>query len=241
MGEYYYDFHIHSCLSPCADNDMTPGNIAGMASLAGLQVAALTDHNTTRNCPAFFAAAAVYGLTPVAGAELTTAEDIHLVCLFPGLTAALEFDKDLQSHRALVENRVEIFGEQIICGEDDSPVATEKYLLPNATDISVDEAPGFVSRYGGVCYPAHIDRQSNGIVAVLGVFPDEPPFPAAEVAADGNRAPLREKFPALRSKPLLFGSDAHTLTALPDASHKITLHDPPSAEELLKALAGGGL
>lgn len=58
MNKYYYDLHIHSCLSPCGDNDMTPNNIAGMAALKGLNLLALTDHNTAKNCPAFFEACA---------------------------------------------------------------------------------------------------------------------------------------------------------------------------------------
>ena len=95
MNRYYYDFHIHSCLSPCADNDMTPGNIAGMAALAGLQIVALTDHNSCRNCPAFFAAAKKYGIIPIAGMELTTAEDIHVVCLFERLDDALRFNDEV--------------------------------------------------------------------------------------------------------------------------------------------------
>ena len=70
MSRFYYDFHIHSCLSPCGDAEMTPANIAGMASLAGLQLIALTDHNSARNCPAFFAAAEKYGIIPVAGLSL---------------------------------------------------------------------------------------------------------------------------------------------------------------------------
>lgn len=53
MSEFRAELHIHSCLSPCADDDMTPANIAGMALLAGADVAALTDHNSTDNCPAF--------------------------------------------------------------------------------------------------------------------------------------------------------------------------------------------
>lgn len=81
--ERFYDLHLHSCLSPCADNDMTPVNIAGMGMLNGLSVMALTDHNSCGNCPAFFEACRSYGITPVAGMELTTAEDIHVVCLFP--------------------------------------------------------------------------------------------------------------------------------------------------------------
>ena len=72
MKPYYYDFHIHSCLSPCADNDMTPNNIAGTAVLAGIDVMALTDHNTLKNCPAFFSAAKRNGIIPIAGAEVTT-------------------------------------------------------------------------------------------------------------------------------------------------------------------------
>ena len=89
MKKYYYDLHIHSCLSPCGDNDMTPNNIAGMGVVAKLDIMALTDHNTCRNCPAFFAAAEKNGIVPVAGMELTTAEDIHLLCLFEELEAAL--------------------------------------------------------------------------------------------------------------------------------------------------------
>ena len=91
MSSYYYDLHIHSCLSPCADNDMTPANIAGTATLAGIQIMALTDHNSVKNCPAFFKACKKYGVIPVPGMELTTAEDIHVVCLFDELDSAMAF------------------------------------------------------------------------------------------------------------------------------------------------------
>ena len=110
MNRYYYDFHVHSCLSPCADNDMTPNNIAGMAALAGLQMVALTDHNSCRNCPAFFKAASKQGIIPVAGMELTTAEDIHVVCLFERLTDALAFNDEVDGLRIRFQNRVDIFG-----------------------------------------------------------------------------------------------------------------------------------
>ena len=79
MRRLYYDLHIHSALSPCADDDNTPNNILGMASLAGIDILALTDHNTAKNCPAFFAAAEKFGITAIAGMELTTSEDIHVV------------------------------------------------------------------------------------------------------------------------------------------------------------------
>ena len=70
MSKYYYDLHIHSCLSPCADDDMTPNNICGMAMLQGLNIVALTDHNSAKNCPAFFEACKKYGLIAIAGMEI---------------------------------------------------------------------------------------------------------------------------------------------------------------------------
>ena len=129
MNKYYYDLHIHSCLSPCGDNDMTPNNIAGMAALKGLHLLALTDHNTSKNCPAFFEACRRQGIVPIAGMELTTAEDIHIVCLFETLEAAMDFDAFVDSKRIRIKNRTDIFGEQIICNANDEPLGQEEFLL----------------------------------------------------------------------------------------------------------------
>lgn len=236
MRKYYYDFHLHSCLSPCADNEMTPGNIAGMAALAGLDMAALTDHNTTRNCPAFFAAAEQYGIVPIAGAELTTAEDIHMVCLFPDLAAAAAFDADLQQHRTLIPNRTDIFGDQLILDWEDKVTGTEPYLLSNATDIPVDAAPAYIAQFGGLCYPAHIDRQANGILATLGAFPPELHFSCAELADMAQAAALTVQHPVLKQKRLLFGSDAHYLWDLPDKAYFLELDAAPGSESLQKQL-----
>ena len=129
MTPYYYDLHIHSCLSPCSDDDMTPNNIAGMAALKGLQIVALTDHNTCKNCPAFFAACKRQGIIPVAGMELSTAEDIHLVCLFEELDAAMRFDAVINTHLMNIKNKPEIFGDQFILDSDDEIIGNEEKLL----------------------------------------------------------------------------------------------------------------
>ena len=92
MRTVFVDLHNHSCLSPCGEDEMVPALVAGLHKLAGVDVAALTDHNTTRNCPAFFEAAQAYGLSPLAGMELTTAEDIHVVCLFLTCEEAAAFE-----------------------------------------------------------------------------------------------------------------------------------------------------
>ena len=154
MKKYYYDLHIHSCLSPCGDDDSTPDSIAGMGELNGLELMALTDHNTCKNCPAFFEAAKRHGILAIAGMELTTAEDIHMVCLFKNLESALAFDEAIESRRILIPNREDIFGNQLICDGEDNIIGTEPHLLSNATTVSIDEAPSLVERYGGICYPA---------------------------------------------------------------------------------------
>lgn len=234
MNRYYYDFHIHSCLSPCADNDMTPGNIVGMATLAGLNIVALTDHNTAKNCPAFFKAAKKNGIIPVAGMELTTAEDIHVVCLFEHLDEAMVFSEAVEKHRILIKNRTDIFGEQFITDENDNVVGSEDYLLSNATDITVEEALEFTERFGGVCYPAHIDRSANGIITTLGTFPSSPDFNCAELHDLEKSAELIQKHPALEGKLLVTGSDAHYLWDIRDADAFIELDDEPYSSDLVR-------
>ncbi len=243
MNKYYYDFHIHSCLSPCGDDDMTPNNIAGMAALNGLNIVALTDHNSARNCPAFFEAAKRNGIIPVAGMEVTTSEDIHMVCLFEELSDALEFDSFLQQHRILIPNRVDIFGEQMIMNGMDEVIATEKYLLSNATDISVDAVAGYVKEFCGICYPAHVDREANGIISTLGIFPDSPDYLCAGFHDASKIEGYCEKYPELKSRLHLVSSDAHYLWDIRDKDKWIELDDEPYSgdkvrKELFKLLRG---
>ena len=234
MNRYYYDFHIHSCLSPCADNDMTPGNIAGMAALAGLQIVALTDHNSCRNCPAFFAAAKKYGIIPIAGMELTTAEDIHLVCLFETLEAAMNFDRTIEAHRMLIPNRPEIFGNQLILDGEDEPIGEEEILLISATDLPIEEAINLARAYGAHVYPAHIDRESNGIVAILGGLPEEYGFSAFELKEAEKLTEAMERFPQIRRESVLVSSDAHRLWEINEAEHSIFLEDEPYSSSLVR-------
>ncbi|MBR5409768.1 MAG: PHP domain-containing protein [Clostridia bacterium] len=237
MNAYRYDLHIHSCLSPCGDDDMTPASIAGVGALVGLQIMALTDHNTCKNCPAFFKAAKRYGIVPVAGMELTTAEDIHVLCLLPSLEAALDFDREIDKRRMKVPLNEKIFGRQLIMDENDNVIGTEPdYLLP-ATDVPIDDVPALVSRFGGVSYPAHVDRESNGVIAVLGAFPDNPGFLNAEFYDASKKDAYLLSYPALRTRRVLVSSDAHNLWSIRDENDSLTLDDEPySSDRVREAL-----
>ena len=235
--ELYYDLHTHSCLSPCGDNDMTPANIAGMAHIKGLQVIALTDHNSCRNVPSLIRAAEPYEITVVPGMELTTAEEIHVLCLFPEVEAALEFDKYVYAHLQKVENRKEIFGEQLLMDEDESVLGEEPYLLINATDISFDDVYDLLTPYEGLMIPAHIDKDTDSVLSALGVIPPTSRFQVAEIKNPTRCAELLEAHPYLRSCRIITDSDAHMLGDIAEPERTLTFENPhPSARAVLEVL-----
>ena len=234
MTRYYYDLHIHSCLSPCADDDMTPNNIAGMAALKGLNLLALTDHNTCKNCPAFFDACRQMGIVPVAGMELTTAEDIHVVCLFESLDDAMAFDEEVEKHLAPIKNRPEIFGNQLILNSEDEPVGEVEPLLISATDLWLDDALELARRYGAHVHPAHIDRESNGIVAILGNIPEEYGFNFFELNDRNNREEYEKYISEQHRDNILVCSDAHHLWDISEAEHSLMIDDEPYSSALVR-------
>ena len=223
MRRVFTDFHIHSCLSPCGDDSMTPALAAGLLKLAGYDVAALTDHNAVGNCPAFFRACESYGLTPLAGMELTTAEDVHVVCLLPTLDGALAFGRAVDAHRVRIRNRPQFFGNQLYMDAEDNVTGEEPDLLPNATDLGLEDAYALACEFGAVCYPAHVDREANGILAILGDLPEKPVFAHAEFREPDKRDEYLLRYPRLAPLTPLFGSDAHRPDAICDASFTLEI------------------
>lgn len=211
MERLYYDIHLHSCLSPCSDNDMTPNNIINMAVLKELDVIALTDHNSCKNCPAFVRAAENSGIIVIPGMELCTSEEIHAVCLFYDLESAMEFDSYVYKRCPDIINNTEAYGEQNIVDENDNLIGIEKKLLVTASEISIMDISELMKRFNGVCFPAHIDKNSYSILAMLGDIPAECGFCAAEIAKPQKYDNLKALYPQLGSMNITTSSDAHYL------------------------------
>ena len=235
MSAYYYDLHVHSCLSPCGDDDMTPNNIAGMAALKGLQIVALTDHNSCKNCPAFFEACRAQGIIGVAGMELSSAEDVHLVCLFEHLEDAMAFDAEIEKHLMNIKNRPEIFGNQLILDGDDEVIGTEERLLISATDLMIDDALELAKKYGAHVHPAHVDRESNGMIAILGDIPPEYGFGCLEFNRKESIEGIKQKYLVAKSAKHVISSDAHHLWDINEADNCIELDDEPYSSALVRA------
>lgn len=225
----YYDFHVHSCLSPCADMEMTPHSIAGMSYINGLNAIAVADHNCARNIRAVAKAAEQYGICTVPAIEAESAENIHLLCLFPDIDAAEEMGALLESHLPPIKNRPDIFGEQWIMNELDEKAGQIDALLINATDLTIEQIKEETQNRGGICVAAHIDREKNGIVAILGCVPDNMNFSTLELSDTAGDRKKDAKYKYITN------SDAHTLT---DISQKVNFLEVEeiNIQEILKKL-----
>lgn len=226
----YCDLHIHSCLSPCANDDMTPWNVVGMAKVKGLDVIALTDHNAADNLPQAMLAGQAYGVSILPGMELTSREDVHLLAYFPDLAAAMDFGKRVYEHLPAIANECKLFGNQLIIGDGDATSGQVEKLLLTATDWSADELAALVLAQGGVCVPAHINRGGNGMLGALGWMPPLPQFPVVEVYRAIPCAP-----DALRGRLVLHSSDAHRLEDIAERDFVLNL-EAPTAQAVMAAL-----
>lgn len=224
----FYDFHIHTCLSPCGDDDMTPNNIVNMALIKGLDAIAITDHNHAGNVGACMEAAKGTNLTVIGGMEVETSEEIHMVVLFEDMAKLLMLEKIVQDSLPPISNKPEIFGEQYIMNCEDSVISTEKRFLITACGIDVFTLYKLVTDLGGVIFPAHIDKTSYSIISNLGAIPEELKFSAVEVKKDAAGLALSKDY------TLLHNSDAHYLWDISEKEHYIETDEVNIAKILSK-------
>ena len=240
MIPLYYDLHIHSCLSPCGDDDMTPANIVGMAAVKGLDVIALTDHNSCRNCPAAMYHGEKYGVTVIPGMELTTQEEVHVICLFPTLEDALSFDAFICKKLLPVPNREDIFGKQQIMDERDGDAGTVENLLINATSVSFDDVFSLAGSFHGIAYLAHVDKASTSLLSNLGFVPPGTTFSCAEFHDFKNLHRVRREHPYFENCNVICCSDAHYLQDIQEPEYQLYAESreiPDILEALTKRLS----
>jgi 3',5'-nucleoside bisphosphate phosphatase len=211
------DFHLHSCLSPCASLDMAPAVLARAAKAAGLDAIALTDHNSARNTPAFAAACRREGLHALHGLEVCTVEEIHCLALFDSPAAALAFGEYLYEHLPDFPNVPEKLGDQPVVDADGVILEFVPRYLGNATDIPFSRLPALVAERGGLFIPAHIDRPAFGVLAQLGRLPPEA-GPILEITR--HRVPEMQAARGATHTLLTF-SDAHDPAAIGAAATRI--------------------
>ena len=239
--KYYYDLHIHTALSPCGDNDMTPNNIVNMALLKGLDIIAVTDHNACHNAEAVMELGKRRQVLVIPGLEVESIEEVHTVTLFPDLDSALRMGEIVAEHLPPVENRPEIFGDELILDSKDEEKGRLEQLLIVACDMTVEEVFRTARELGGLAFPAHVDRDSYSILSNLGGIPEDLEAGLIELSAACDAEQFFDNYPGLGKYPVLRDSDAHYLWDMSercnyiDTEDKIT--DAGSLIDLLKGSA----
>ena len=220
---YNTDLHLHSCLSPCADDNMTPSALVTAARDAGLHLIALTDHNTCRNCAAAAEEAEKAGIGFIPGIEVTTQEEIHCICLFPDVAKANSFSRWLDTLLPGMAKPAPKRPMNAVQMENLKRLEERKRFYM-ARQISVTELWAAAGRFNGLCYPAHVEKPYNAVYAVLGTWPDELKADAVELCG-------YEEFPGELPAGLkqLHVSNAHHLWDIPKGGFPLPLETPDFA------------
>jgi len=203
---------------------MTPNDIVGMALLNGLDIIAITDHNSLQNAPAVINSAKGKSLVIIPGLEVSTAEEVHVLCLFPCLKTAQVFEDELNEVRSKVENRKDIFGNQLIYDENDRITAEINELLIAPTEISFDALHAKINKYGGAFIPAHIDRDSFSVLSNLGFLPPDLDIKTLEISQNGKaKGFMEETGGKYANNQIITSSDAHRLWEINERLNYIEL------------------
>lgn len=204
------DLHIHTCLSPCADIDMSPLAVVKKASEKGLDIIAVTDHNSAENIIAALKSAENSDLSVLAGMEITSSEEAHILALFDDPESILQLQDTVYHHLIEGENDEKLFGEQIVANDKDEVMSFNKRLLIGATTMTALSIVSEVHALGGLAIASHIDRDAFSIISQLGFIPGDLSFDALELSAAISREKAQELYKDYKSFAWISSSDAHT-------------------------------
>ena len=202
-----FDLHIHSCLSPCANLEMSPSEIVTRAVAAGIDGIALTDHQSARNTPAIAECARRAGLKCLFGMEVQTAEEVHTVALFDTTEQALALTDWVYAAMPKRVNDPETFGDQPVVTWDDDIVEMEWRILAMGCRRTIPETAAKVHELDGLYIAAHIDRPNFSVLGSLGAIPDNS-FAAVELSRTADESLW---FPKAAGYAVIRSSDAHNL------------------------------
>lgn len=231
-----YDLHIHSALSPCGDNDMTPNNIVNMAYIKGLKVIAITDHNSMLNLIPSAEVANRKGILVVPGIEVTTREEVHVLCYFPTIREGMSFQDIIYNSLPNIINNENIFGEQLILDKEDNVSGKVERMLLSSSSYTIEEIFQLVEEHNGVLVPAHVDKKSFSILSTLGFIPDTIDVKTLEIydlngLDDMKNTLVFEKYKVIKN------SDAHYLVDINEASYYLNI-SAFTAKSVVECLKG---
>ena len=219
------DLHIHSALSPCGSLEMSPRAVVARARALGVDMIAVTDHNSMANVAAAVEAGGREGVVVIPGMEAQTAEGVHVLCYFPDCDIAQACYREIYPHLPDIANNTDYFGDQVIVDISDNVTGFEPRVLLNSLTLSIDELVTRVRRFGGEVIPAHVESSGFGLLPHLGMVPPHLDLSVLEIAWPHTREDVLREHPDLASFSLVSHSDAHYLRDIGRAVMQVDIAD----------------
>lgn len=236
MDIFKADLHIHTCLSPCADLDMSPRKVVEKSIESGIDFIAVCDHNSVENVGAVLEAASSKGLFVIPGMEINSREEVHCLALFESLEQAKAM-QDIVYSNLKGENSPEIFGEQVVANEFDEVLSFNNRLLIGSTEMTLENIIREVHGLGGVGIASHVDRPSYSILSQLGFIPEDLELDGLEISRRMDMESARKQLPDITGYPLITSSDAHFLGDIGSVFTRFII-EKPGLDEVQMALKG---
>ena len=234
MRSFKADLHIHTCLSPCADLDMSPKAIVERSAEEKLDIIAICDHNSAENVEASIRAGLKHGIRVLPGMEVNSREEVHTLAIFETAEQALAMQEIVYQH-VKGTNRPDVFGDQVIANEFDEVDGFNDRLLIAATALGLWDIVKEIHRLGGLSIASHVDRPSYSILSQLGFVPIDLKLGALEISRHLTKELVPSKIPEIEGFPIVTFSDAHFLDDIGRASTSFLLEEP-NVNEIRMAL-----
>jgi PHP family Zn ribbon phosphoesterase len=236
--EFIADLHIHTCLSPCAELSMTPKGIVEKAASLGINILAVCDHNSAENVEVTRDLAKKKGIYVIAGMEINSAEEVHILSLFRDVEDAQKMQEIVYQHLQAGENDEDSIGMQVVVNADDEVLGFNRRLLIGATSLSVDRIVGLVHDLSGLAVASHIDREGFGIIGQLGFINPEIGFDALEISYRRTYGEALLLYDIYRQIPWISSSDAHRIEEIGRRTSRLLLEHATFEEVSMALLAG---
>jgi PHP family Zn ribbon phosphoesterase len=234
--EFRADLHIHTCLSPCSELSMTPARIVERAASLGINIMAVCDHNTVEHVEVTSNIAKKKGIRVIAGMEINSSEEVHVLGLFENMTDAFKMQAIVYANLP-GENNEEAFGMQVLVNESEEVLGFNDRLLIGATELSVNRIVELIHTFNGLAIASHIDREGFGIIGQLGFIPEGIEFDALEISYRTSRAKAQNMFGPYSHIPWITSSDAHSIEDIGRGSTWFVM-EHSTFEEMKFALKG---
>lgn len=226
------DLHVHTCLSPCTELDMSPKRILTAAQDSALDILAICDHNSSENSMAVIEAARKTNIHVIPGMEVTSTEEIHILALFENTADVHEFQEFI--YRNLPgKNDEDTFGKQVIVNDKEELLGFSDRLLIGATTIPIEDIIRLIHSLRGTAIASHIDRDSFSIFSQLGFIPENLRLDALEISSKMTITEAKKRYP--QNYPIISSSDAHYPSDIGKSFTSFLLKDS-TLTEIKKAL-----